>query len=135
MNTIGDISLKETKGELIRNVLPSSFTLGNSSECLPPHLSADCIQSEGFEKRYKNLFTQSHLQLIHSTYFGPRGSKPETLNKNPVIKDFVDAMPPDTNERSIIDNYLIQKAQSQYATKFQNLRTSLAVSERFYISY
>ncbi|KAG1036324.1 hypothetical protein G6F43_013068 [Rhizopus delemar] len=33
-------------------------------------------------------------------------------------------MPPDTNERSTIDSYLMQKAQSQYATNFQNLCTS-----------
>ncbi|KAI8338305.1 hypothetical protein EDC96DRAFT_429373, partial [Choanephora cucurbitarum] len=118
----GAISLQESRGKALSNILPT-FGSPSNQEFLPPPLASNCVESRAFEKLYKNIFDQSHLQIIHSAYFGPIGTKQDTLNKNPITKAFVDAMPPREEEKCTVDTYLIKKAYSMYLVNFKNMWT------------
>ncbi|KAI8347354.1 hypothetical protein BD560DRAFT_242463 [Blakeslea trispora] len=118
----GAISLQEARGEAISSILPTSGSSSNQ-EFLPPPLAPNCVGSRVFEKLYKSIFDQSHLQIIHSAYFGPKGTRKDTSNKNPIIKAFVDAMPPREDEKCTVDNYLMKKAYSMYFVNFKNMWT------------
>ncbi|KAI8378387.1 hypothetical protein BD560DRAFT_325490, partial [Blakeslea trispora] len=120
----GAISLRESRGEALSNILPTSGSSSNQ-EFLPPPFAPNCVESRLFEKLYKNIFDQSHLQIIHSAYFGSKGTRQDTLNKNPIIKAFVDAMPPREDEKCTVDNYLMKKAYSMYFVNFKNMWTRL----------
>ncbi|KAI8333183.1 hypothetical protein EDC96DRAFT_611781 [Choanephora cucurbitarum] len=67
-----------------------------------------------FIKTLNEAIENSHLQIIHSAYFGPIGTKQDTLNKNPITKAFVDTMPPREDEKCTVDTYLMKKAYSMY---------------------
>ncbi|OBZ80680.1 hypothetical protein A0J61_11271 [Choanephora cucurbitarum] len=109
----GAISSQESRGKALSDILPTSGSSSNQ-EFLPPPLTTNCVESRAFEKLYKNIFNQGHLQIIHSAYFGPIRTKQDTLNKNPIIKVFVDAMPPREDEKCNVDTYLMKKAYSMY---------------------
>ncbi|KAI8336386.1 hypothetical protein EDC96DRAFT_351135 [Choanephora cucurbitarum] len=95
----------------------------HNQEFLPPPLASNCVESRAFEKLYKNIFDQSHLQIIHSAYFGLIGTKQDTSSKNPIVKAFVDAMPPREDKKCTVDTYLMKKAYSMYFVNFKNMWT------------
>ncbi|GAA5808079.1 hypothetical protein MFLAVUS_001461, partial [Mucor flavus] len=79
------------------------------------------MNSDSFNKQLKSLFDTNHLQLIQSTYFGPRGPIQSTIQKSPLHRALVDCIPPKDNQRQSLDVYIMKQALAKYTVNFINL--------------
>ncbi|KAI9473519.1 MAG: hypothetical protein EXX96DRAFT_652326, partial [Benjaminiella poitrasii] len=75
-------------------------------------------------KEYDKLFNNLHLQFIHSTYFGPRGSTEASRSKHPFQKALADALPSTVKIIDPVDPYVMKMSLSKYMTNFQNIWTN-----------
>jgi hypothetical protein len=77
----------------ISSILPENFQckqgLMYSSASLPLN---DLLKGEVFLKDFEQLFGVGHLSLIHSYYFGARGTQQSILDKYPVFKALFQAL-------------------------------------------
>ncbi|GAA5816911.1 hypothetical protein MFLAVUS_010446 [Mucor flavus] len=73
LNEVNNVVLLSSQGQKLKDYLPNGFNTDQPSQCLPPAPNRDFMNSYSFNKQLKYLFNTSHLQLIQSTYFGPRG--------------------------------------------------------------
>jgi hypothetical protein len=78
------IAFKEQKGFKLSNVLPASFYPSKESNIeyssSPVSRTVQSVSAGG----YDTLFSEKHLNLIHSYYFGTVGLRDKALTKYPV---------------------------------------------------
>ena len=88
----GAIEIEEINTVDIAKILPGKYVEENK---IKPTFSAPPL-SESVKESYHNelvsLFTEQHLNLIQSYYFGDKGSKVETLQKHPLQRALFDKM-------------------------------------------
>ncbi|KAI9474133.1 MAG: hypothetical protein EXX96DRAFT_580712 [Benjaminiella poitrasii] len=116
-----NITLIQSKGFRVNGILPTGFDIEANVTHVPPPLLKICINSNVFNKHFGSMFNSSHLQVIHSTYFGPRGVQETTLQKTPVHKAFVSHLPSQPESQPTLDVYVMQIALSAFIVNFQNM--------------
>ena len=88
----GAIEIEEITSVDIAKILPGKYVEENK---IKPTFSAPPL-SESVKEQHQNeltsLFTEQHLNLIQSYYFGDKGSKVETLQKYPIQRALFDKM-------------------------------------------
>ncbi|CEP17395.1 hypothetical protein [Parasitella parasitica] len=87
----GKIQLTPTDGRNALEVLPSAYLDGNVF--VPKPLNRQCIQTQELSQEYDSLFQLPHLELINSSYFGPKGTRSETLEESQFHKAIVQVQP------------------------------------------
>ncbi|KAI8095542.1 hypothetical protein BDF21DRAFT_329988, partial [Thamnidium elegans] len=114
--------IRQRNGPMIQEILPVSYQLEeNSNDFLPPFLDHSCMISKVEGGEFCRLFTKSHLQLIHSTYFGPQGIGEGSMKSHPFQASFVKIMPRNLDDVTITDPYVMKMALSTYMTNFENM--------------
>ncbi|KAG2229556.1 hypothetical protein INT48_006771 [Thamnidium elegans] len=116
-----NVVLSSSQVPKLKKYLPNDLNIDQPDHFLPPAPDRDFMNSDGFNKQLKSLFDTNHLQLIQSTYFGPRESKESTLQKSPLNKALVDHIPPKNEQRQSLDVYIIKQALVKYIVNFINL--------------
>ncbi|KAI8091496.1 hypothetical protein BDF21DRAFT_332533, partial [Thamnidium elegans] len=117
-----EVVIRQRNGPMIQEILPVNYQLEeNSNDFLPPPLDDSCMMSKVEEGEFSRLFTKSHLQLIHSTYFGSQGIKEGSMKGHPFHASFLKIMPRNLNDVTITDPYGIKMALSTYMTNFENM--------------
>ncbi|KAI8061287.1 hypothetical protein BDF21DRAFT_325634, partial [Thamnidium elegans] len=117
-----EIVIRQRNGPMIQEILLVNYQLEeNSNVFLPPPLDHSCIISKVEEREFSRLFTKSHLQLIHSTYFNPQGIREGSMKSHPFHASFVKIMPRNLNDVTITDPYVMKMALSTYMTNFENM--------------
>ncbi|KAI8083434.1 hypothetical protein BDF21DRAFT_486991 [Thamnidium elegans] len=116
-----NVVLSSSQVPKLKKYLPNDLNIDQPDHFLPPAPDRDFMNSDGFNKQLKSLFDTNHLQLIQSTYFGPRESKESTLQKSPLNKALVDHTPPKNEQRQSLDVYIIKQALVKYTVNFINL--------------
>ncbi|KAG2232105.1 hypothetical protein INT48_006782 [Thamnidium elegans] len=117
-----EVVIRQRNGPMIQEILPVNYQLEeNSNDFLPPPLDDSCMMSKVEEGESSRLFTKSHLQLIHSTYFGSQGIKEGSMKGHPFHASFLKIMPRNLNDVTITDPYGIKMALSTYMTNFENM--------------
>ncbi|CEP08685.1 hypothetical protein [Parasitella parasitica] len=111
------ISLKPTKGFAIADILPGNYRTETTVANVPPPLKRSCLESDTFNKHYKNMFSADHLQVIQAIYFGPIGSR----TRDPIYTSFTNIIPRETSTLPKLDAYVMKIALATYATNFQNM--------------
>lgn len=115
-----DIVLVKQKGDSIQTLLPARYL--EQDVLVPKPLNPQCIQTDELQKAYQSLFQEDHLAYIHSTYFGPRGVQPSTLQKMPFHKAIVNVLPrtEDTVNKNL-STHVMKMARNTYVTNFTNM--------------
>ncbi|KAI9485890.1 MAG: hypothetical protein EXX96DRAFT_546921 [Benjaminiella poitrasii] len=116
-----NITLLQSKGFRVNDILPTGFDIEANVTHVPPPLSKICINSNVFNEYFGSMLNSSHLQVIYSTYFGPRGIQETTLQKTPVHKAFVSHLPRQPESQPTLDVYVMQIALSVFIVNFQNM--------------
>ncbi|GAA5799471.1 hypothetical protein HPULCUR_004887 [Helicostylum pulchrum] len=111
----------DIQGPKLKEHLPNDFNIDQPDQCLPPAPNRDFMNSDSFNNQLKSLFDTSHLQLIQSTYFGPRGPTQLTLQKSSLHKVLVDHIPPKNDQRQSLDVYIMKQVLAKYTVNFINL--------------
>ncbi|KAG2212722.1 hypothetical protein INT47_000699 [Mucor saturninus] len=119
-----DISLVKSEGAELSSILPPKFKPEITINRVAPPLSRNCLDSDFFNKEYRNLFNMSHLQLINSTYFGQRGTLTSTLNRKPIHKAFVNILGRHEENVPHLNVYVMKIALSSFPTNFMNMWSS-----------
>jgi hypothetical protein len=117
----GTVALQARTGEDISKVLPANYKVepGSVATVAPPHSKTTC--NDEYEKDISRLFKMQHLQLIHSTYFGPRGVTDASLKKSPFHSAFVGALPRSKNIETNLEPYIMKLALKRYVTNLENM--------------
>lgn len=68
INANNKISIILSEGFLLQEILPTGLNDTLDQRVATP-LRENCLASKTFNDHYKTMFNNSHLQLIHSTYF------------------------------------------------------------------
>ncbi|KAI8050708.1 hypothetical protein BDF21DRAFT_404416 [Thamnidium elegans] len=116
-----NVVLSSSQGPKLKEYLPNDLNIDQPDQFLPPVPDRDFMNSNGFNKQLNSLFDTNHLQLIQSTYFGPRGPKESTFQKSPLHKTLVDHIPPKNDQRQSLDVYIMKQALVRYTINFINL--------------
>lgn len=59
---------------------------------VPKPLYSDCLNSDNFNGKYRQLFQQTHLGLIYSTYYGSLAAEGASLKASPLHKEIVQVL-------------------------------------------
>ncbi|KAI8886529.1 hypothetical protein K501DRAFT_269692 [Backusella circina FSU 941] len=74
-----DIVLTLENGFQISTLLPEGYVLEGNETDAPPPINQSLLESDTFKSDFKSLFYESHQQIIHAAYYGPRGVTNTTL--------------------------------------------------------
>ncbi|GAA5809510.1 hypothetical protein MFLAVUS_002919 [Mucor flavus] len=139
LDEANNVVLISSQGPTLKDYLPNNFNTDQPGQCLPPAPDRDFMNSDSFNKQLKSLFDTNHLQLIQSTYFGPRGPTQSTIQKSSVHRALVDCIPPKDNQRQSLDVYNLQKqlSISEYGKDFskkdkQNVVKKFEITKEHY---
>lgn len=120
----GNIVIQEAQGFSFQDILPTHFMSSHENGYVAPSISTTTTNSNDFNKQYKSLFNQNHLQLIHSSYLGPRGIQATSLQKNPIHKALLDTVPRQEGSQPDLDPFIMKSALSKYMINFSNMWSS-----------
>jgi hypothetical protein len=119
VKTNGGIDFQTTDGRAIADLLPSRYISTNVSHVPPPLNLAGFTDTE--IRAFNNLFTHSHFQLIHSTYFGVKGVTSKSLDKQPFHEAITGILPRDYPKTFTTDPTVMKNCLSTYVTNFENM--------------
>ena len=112
----GDVEYNNCQGFSIESILPSDFRMKSDTNFSAPPLPSDAVKSESFCKTLKQLFQSQHIDYLHVTLFGKKGSKSTnpifhalTENNHPLILSFY-------QETSLPANKLMQAQETSVGT-------------------
>ncbi|KAI9486851.1 MAG: hypothetical protein EXX96DRAFT_457321, partial [Benjaminiella poitrasii] len=117
----GLITMQQSICTDIQQILSENFPLQCNIVYLPPPIVTRYVTDAALPKEYDKLFNNLHLQFIHSTYFGPRGSTEASRSKHPFQKSLLDALPSTVKTIDPVDPYVMKMPLSKYMTNFQNI--------------
>ncbi|KAI8635900.1 hypothetical protein BD408DRAFT_448832 [Parasitella parasitica] len=104
----GNIELVYDGGNTIASILPEGYLKEDTT----------------FNAHYQSLFLETHLEQIHSTYYGQVGIEESTLKKSPLHKAIVNVLGRDkANPHQNLSSHVMKMARQQYCT---NLRIMLS---------
>ncbi|KAI8072092.1 hypothetical protein BDF21DRAFT_475493 [Thamnidium elegans] len=117
-----DIKLQQRRGRKLQDIFPTHYQLEeNNNVFLPPPLDYTCRERQSLERDFSHLFTKYHLQLIHSTYFGPQGLREGTLKSRPFHASFLHVILRDLASMTITNSYTTKIVLSRYMTSLENM--------------
>ena len=105
----------------MKKIEPTDFVVENGADYLPPPFDRTILTNNFFEKDFESLFYKSHLQRIHSNYFGPRGVTASSLSLHPFQKALFAAAKKEGARNKIFDTYIMKMTQVKYMTHFKNI--------------
>lgn len=104
----------------IKSIVPTNPQSGSAFLASP--WDPVCLKSDLFQKHLKELFNNSHLQTIHSSYFGGIGVSDANLDKHPLQKAMLQVMPRVEEEaQRDTDAYAMKLALAGYMINFSNM--------------
>ncbi|KAI9244599.1 hypothetical protein EDC94DRAFT_653880 [Helicostylum pulchrum] len=77
------------------------------------------VKDANLVRNFSRLFSKAHLQLIHSTYFGPQGLREGSTKTQYFHNAFVDILPRNIKKAFTTDPYVMKMFLSKYATNFE----------------
>jgi hypothetical protein len=119
VKTNGSIDFQTTDGRAIADLLPSRYISTDISHVPPPLNLAGFTDTE--IRAFNNLFTHSHFQIIHSTYFGVKGVTSSSLDKQPFHEAITRILPRDYAKAFTTDPTVMKNCLSKYVTNFDNM--------------
>ncbi|KAI9478496.1 MAG: hypothetical protein EXX96DRAFT_619431 [Benjaminiella poitrasii] len=85
INDSDNVKIQPSAGAQLSSFFPSNFQNADAVKKAPTPLTSLSFPSTSkVEKDFQTLFSQEHLQHIHSYYFGAKGVTKGSLEKNPV---------------------------------------------------
>ncbi|GAA5797905.1 hypothetical protein HPULCUR_003301 [Helicostylum pulchrum] len=77
---------------------------------------------------YNQLFPDPHLELIHSTYYGAKGTETSSLAKFPLHKAITDVIPPSAvNPYRDLPSHSMKMARQSYPVNFRQMWSDKAI--------
>ncbi|KAI8643850.1 hypothetical protein BD408DRAFT_442320 [Parasitella parasitica] len=115
------VALEPKTGPDPAYVLPAGYHFDPRFGQMPPPLPGDCLSNEIFTQEFDKLFNNSHLDRIHSEYFGKLGIREGTKDNRRIEKTIISALPI-TNKSDIeADPFIMKMALAKYKTYFLNM--------------
>lgn len=113
----------------IAHILPHGYLQEDIVVSNP--LDAELLKNEEFTSNYNRLFQDSHLELIHSTYYGAIGTEASSLAKSPLHKAIIDVIPPSTvNHYRDIPSHSMKMARQLYQINFRQMWSDKTIANK-----
>ncbi|KAI9256863.1 hypothetical protein EDC94DRAFT_500014, partial [Helicostylum pulchrum] len=110
----------------ITQILPHGYLREDIAVTHPP--DAQLLKSEVFMSNYNQLFPDPHLELIHSTYYGAKGTETLSLAKFPLHKAITDVIPPSAvNPYRDLPSHSMKMARQSYPVNFRQMWSDKAI--------
>ncbi|CEG76743.1 hypothetical protein RMATCC62417_11600 [Rhizopus microsporus] len=127
-HSTGKLKLTRSSGFNIASILPFDFACryDRPIQFTASAVSEDFLDSSVFTQDFNLLFGGQHLGLIHSYYFGTKGSRADTLARHPVQMTLFDIL----QSSSILPNSFndpglssaeLRNVRVQYATNLETM--------------
>ena len=114
------VSLVAHEGNKISQVLPEGYLEEDASVAKP--LDPNCLEDEDFKANYDKLFQDSHLELIHSTFYGAKGVQDSSLKTHILHKAIVDVLGRDeVNLYKDVSSHVTKMARQLYYINFHKM--------------
>ncbi|KAI9275277.1 hypothetical protein EDC94DRAFT_644071 [Helicostylum pulchrum] len=114
------VKMQQKRGPQLQDILPTNYQLEKKGDIfLPPPLDFSCLKTANLVRNFSKLFSKAHLQLIHSTYFGPQGLREGSTKTQYFHNAFVDILPRNIKKAFTTDPYVMKMSLSKYATNFE----------------
>ncbi|KAI8646353.1 hypothetical protein BD408DRAFT_428668 [Parasitella parasitica] len=102
----------------IASILPEGYL--EEDLIVPKPLNSSSLENDEFNAHYQSLFLESHLEQMHSTYYGQVGIEESILKKPPLHKAIVNVLGRDeANSQQNLSSHVVKMARQQCYT---NLR-------------
>ncbi|KAI9476244.1 MAG: hypothetical protein EXX96DRAFT_540786 [Benjaminiella poitrasii] len=125
INDRDNVKIQPSAGAQLSSFFPSDFQNTDAVKKDPTPLTSLSFPSISKVKKYfQTLFSQEHLQHIHSYYFGAKGITKGSLEKNPVRSLLFQLIQKEALHGSKSDSMpasIMSTALSQYGTNFPNM--------------
>jgi hypothetical protein len=119
VKTNDGINFQTTNGRVIAELIPSRYISTDISH-VPSSLNLAGFTDTEI-RAFNNLFTRSHFQLIHSTYFGVKGVTSRSLDKQPFHEAIIRILPRDYPKAFTTDPTVMKNCLSTYVTNIENM--------------
>ncbi|KAI9469980.1 MAG: hypothetical protein EXX96DRAFT_491617, partial [Benjaminiella poitrasii] len=125
INDSDNIKIQPSAGAQLSSFFPSNFQNADAVKKVSTPLTTLSFPSTNkVKKDFQTLFSQEHLQHIHSYYFGAKGIIKGSLEKNPVRSLLFQLIQKEALHGSKSDSMpasIMSTALSQYGTNFANM--------------
>lgn len=127
LHTDSTVIMTPKAGCLVKTIFPPNFPISDDNSSFPPTLEKLLLDDQDFAKDFDNLFNSSHLQFLHSDYFGSKSSRRK--GSFPCRDALKNAFPFQQKNKETSEPYAMKLALSRYMNNFQNLWSN---SKRYY---
>jgi hypothetical protein len=78
------VTIQSSQRFKVGDLFPAQFYTSVPNHYTAAPIPPELLSSQQFHQELKELFQDQHLGFIHSTFFGRRGAKKETIDKHPI---------------------------------------------------